>query len=146
MRLVVIATILSSFAAHGVSSESIRIQGSVEVFDRVGAALAERFGARYGDVSLAWDAAGSGAVFAALFAGAADLGVSTRTIDAQELELARRLGLELKESALASTGSRSSSIRTTTFRASRSNSSRRSTLVASFAGLGSAASMSRSSF
>ena len=39
MRLVLVATIVSSFAAHGVSSESIRIQGSVDVFDRVGAAL-----------------------------------------------------------------------------------------------------------
>lgn len=104
MRLVLAATILSSFAAHGVSSESVRIQGSVDVFERVGAALTERFGARYGDVSLAWDAAGSGAVFAALFAGTADLGVSTRAIADQEIELARRLGLELKESALALDG------------------------------------------
>ena len=104
MRFVLAATILSAFAAHGVASESVRIQGSVDVFDRVGAALTERFNARYGDVSLAWDAAGSGAAITALLAGAADLGVSTRTITAPELELARRLGLELKESALALDG------------------------------------------
>jgi len=76
----------------------------VDVFDRVGAALTARFSARYGAVSLAWDAAGSGAAFTALFAGEADLGVSTRTIVAQELELARRLGLELTETAVALDG------------------------------------------
>ena len=104
MRLVLAATILSALAAHRVSSDSVRIQGSVDVFARVGGALTERFRARYGDVSLAWDAAGSGAAFTALFAGAADLGVSTRTVTAQELELARRLGLELREIALALDG------------------------------------------
>jgi phosphate transport system substrate-binding protein len=104
MRFALAATILSAFAAHGFASESVRIQGSVDVFDRVGAALTARFSARYGDVSLAWDEAGSGAAFTALFAGEADLGVSTRTIAAQELELARRLGLELTETALALDG------------------------------------------
>ncbi len=104
MRFVLAATILSAFAAHGIASESVRIQGSVDVFDHVSAALTARFSARYGDVSLAWDAAGSGAAFTALFAGEADLGVSTRTITARELELARRLGLELEETALALDG------------------------------------------
>ena len=66
--------------------------------------LSDGFGARFRDVELLWDSAGSGSAFVALFSGDADVGVVSRSVLAEEVNLASRLGLELRESTLALDG------------------------------------------
>lgn len=84
--------------------EDIRLQGSASVADALRGPLEDGFTARFADVQLTWDDAGSGAAFIALFAGDADVGIASRSVRSREVSLARRLGLELKESVFALDG------------------------------------------
>jgi phosphate transport system substrate-binding protein len=86
------------------SGQELRLQGSAVAADALRVSLMDGFTARFGDVRLEWDAAGSGAAFVALFAGDADVGVVSRRVRADEVRLAKRLGLELCESILALDG------------------------------------------
>lgn len=88
----------------GWAAEDVRVQGSMTAARTLRPLVSEAFSERYADVSLAWEGAGSGAAFTALLAGEADIGLSTRTIEEHEVELAAKLGLELRESVLALDG------------------------------------------
>ena len=98
---VVVALALSSQASGG---EDIRLQGSASAANALRSVLSDDFAARFGDVALLWDSAGSGSAFVALFSGDADVGVVSRSVRAEEVNLASRLGLELRESILALDG------------------------------------------
>jgi len=98
---IVVALSLTPPATGG---EDIRLQGSVSAADALRSVLSDGFNARFGDVELVWESAGSGAAFVALFSGDADVGVVSRSVRAEEVSLASRLGLELKETILALDG------------------------------------------
>ena len=98
---IVVALALSPQASGG---EDIRLRGSATASDALRSVLSDGFTARFGDVELLWDSAGSGSAFVALFSGDADVGVVSRSVRAEEVNLASRLGLELRESILALDG------------------------------------------
>lgn len=99
--VLIVALAVAPLARAG---EDIRIQGSVSAAHALRAHLSEGFNARYGDVELVWESAGSGAAFVSLFAGDADIGVTSRRARTEEVRLATALGLELRESILALDG------------------------------------------
>ncbi|GMR23457.1 MAG: hypothetical protein BMS9Abin37_1887 [Acidobacteriota bacterium] len=101
---VVVALALLPLSPQANGGEDIRLQGSVSAADALRSVLSDGFTARFGDVELLWESAGSGAAFVALFSGDADVGVVSRSVRAEEVNLASRLGLELKETILALDG------------------------------------------
>jgi phosphate transport system substrate-binding protein len=82
----------------------VHIQGCGLVADALRVPLSEGFHARYSDIVLTWDDAGCAAVFTSLFAGAADFGVVSRGMRADEIELAGSLGLDVRELILGLDG------------------------------------------
>ena len=98
---IVVALALSPQASGG---EDIRLQGSASAANALRSVLSDGFTTRFGDVELLWDSAGSGAAFVALFSGDADVGVVSRSVRVEEVNLASRLGLDLRESILALDG------------------------------------------
>ena len=82
----------------------LHIEGGISAAEALRETLRDGFQARYADVDLVWESTGSDAAFSALFAGDADMVVSSRTIRTDEIELARRLGLEIRELVLALDG------------------------------------------
>ena len=98
---IVVALALSPQASGG---EDIGLQGSASAADALRSVLSDGFTTRFGDVELLWESAGSGSAFVALFSGNADVGVVSRSVRPEEVNLASRLGLELRESILALDG------------------------------------------
>jgi len=97
-----LAVVLSSLEVS--AGERLRIQGAASVAERLADVVGDRFSARYADLGLEWSGAGSGGALGALFAGAAEIAINSRPASADELELARRLGLELEEVPLGLSG------------------------------------------
>ena len=95
---IIVALALSPQAS---GEEDIRLRGSASAADALRSGLSDGFTARFGDVELLWDSAWSGSAFVALFSGDADVGVVSRSVRSEEVNLASRLGLELRESILA---------------------------------------------
>ncbi len=103
-RNFVYASVLLGLALNGSSQTEIRVQGCGLVVDALRAPLSEGFHARYSDIELFWDEAVSATVFTSLFAGAIDFGVASRRMRPDEIELAGRLGLDLRELILGLDG------------------------------------------
>lgn len=103
-RFFVVVASCVGLSASGFAQTEIRIQGCGLVADALRVPLSEGFHARYSDIVLSWDDAGCASVFTSLFAGTADFGVASRSMRADEIELAGRLGLELRELVLGLDG------------------------------------------
>lgn len=82
----------------------LRIKGSDTIGGALGPALGGAFHAAHADVEVGVEALGSKTAFVGLFDGSADLGASSRPVDADELAQAARLGVTLREYVLAYDG------------------------------------------
>jgi phosphate transport system substrate-binding protein len=98
---VVVSTVLSMSAS---AQTEIRLQGCGSIADALRAPLSDGFHGRYRDILVSWDDAGSAAAFTSVFAGEADFGVVARRMRPSEVELAMRLGLDLRELILGLDG------------------------------------------
>ena len=86
------------------SVRTLRIKGSDTIGGALAPALARAFTAAQPDVELAIEALGSKTAFVGLYDGSADLGASSRPVNADELKQAARLGLTLREFVFAYDG------------------------------------------
>jgi phosphate binding protein len=91
-------------AGAGDKASALRIKGSDTIGGALGPALARAFHERRRDVDVTVEALGSKTAFVGLFDGSADLGASSRPVNADELAQAARLGVTLREYVLAYDG------------------------------------------
>ncbi len=75
----------------------LRLKGSDTIGGALAPALAKAWRKRNPQVGVAVEALGSSTAFEGLFDGSAEIGASSRTISAQEIAEAQRLGLQLRE-------------------------------------------------
>jgi phosphate transport system substrate-binding protein len=83
---------------------TVRIKGSDTIGGALGPALAEAFSQRRPDVTVTVEALGSSTAFGGLFDGSADLGASSRPVNAKEIAEAERLGVSLSETVIGYDG------------------------------------------
>ncbi|MGZ3440817.1 MAG: TonB family protein, partial [Polyangia bacterium] len=83
---------------------AVRIKGSDTIGGALAPALGRAFHAAHADVDVSVEALGSKTAFVGLFDGSAELGASSRPVDADELKQAARLGVVLREWVLAYDG------------------------------------------
>lgn len=94
-----------SFAtADGSGARTLRMKGSDTIGGELGPALARAFHERAPDLDVHIEALGSKTAFVGLFDGSAELGASSRPVNADELKQAARLGLTLREFVIAYDG------------------------------------------
>lgn len=91
-------------AAEPAQTAPIVVKGSDTIGGELGPALAKAFEAASPGSSVRWEGLGSGTAFPGLFDGSADLGASSRSVNAQELARAKELGIPLKELVLGYDG------------------------------------------
>jgi phosphate binding protein len=85
--------------AHAVS-----VKGSDTIGGELGPALAKGFEALHPGAQVKWEALGSKTAFVGLFDASADVGASSRPVNADELGQAARLGIKLQEFIIAYDG------------------------------------------
>lgn len=82
----------------------VSARGSDTIGAALGPALARAFEAASPGTSVRWEGLGSATAFPGLLDGSADLGASSRSVNAEELARAKDLGVELKEYVLGYDG------------------------------------------
>jgi phosphate transport system substrate-binding protein len=93
-----------SFAAAGAAEEVIRVKGSDTIGGALGPDLGRAYSATHPGVRIAIESLGSATAFVGLFDGSAELGASSRPVNAAELAEAQRLGVTLKETVIGYDG------------------------------------------
>jgi phosphate transport system substrate-binding protein len=83
---------------------TVRMKGSDTIGGALGPALADAFSQRRPDVTVTVEALGSSTAFGGLFDGSADLGASSRPVNAKEIAEAQRLGVALVETVIGYDG------------------------------------------
>jgi phosphate transport system substrate-binding protein len=86
------------------SAATLSVKGSDTVGGELGPALARAFEATSPSASVRWEGLGSATAVPGLLDGSADLGASSRPVNAQELAQAKRAGIELREYVLGYDG------------------------------------------
>jgi phosphate binding protein len=86
------------------AAQVITVKGSDTIGGELGPALAQAYQAAHPGVTIHWEALGSATAFPGLLDGTAQLGASSRSVNAKELALARESGVELKEYVLGYDG------------------------------------------
>lgn len=102
LLLSVAATLLAT--AGEPARPTVQVKGSDTIGGELGPALARAFEATSPGVTVHWEALGSATAFVGLLDGTADVGASSRPVNAQELERAKAAGLELREFVLGYDG------------------------------------------
>lgn len=92
------------FLLASTSGANLTVKGSDTIGGELGPALAHAYEASHPEVRIRWEALGSATAFQGLFDGSADLGASSRPIEAKELQQASELRIELKEYVLGYDG------------------------------------------
>jgi phosphate binding protein len=93
-----------SFAAEAKTARLVKIKGSDTIGGALAPALGRAFHQTHGDIDINVEALGSKTAFVGLFDGTADLGASSRPVNADELKQAARLGVTLREFVIAYDG------------------------------------------
>jgi phosphate transport system substrate-binding protein len=86
------------------AAPTLTVKGSDTIGGELGPALARAFEAASPGLTVRWEGLGSATAFPALLDGTADLGASSRSVNAEELARAREAGVELREFVLGYDG------------------------------------------
>jgi len=86
------------------AAPTLTVKGSDTIGGELGPALARAFESAAPGVTVRWEGLGSATAFPALLDGSADLGASSRSVNADELARAKEAGAELREFVLGYDG------------------------------------------
>jgi phosphate binding protein len=86
------------------AAPTLTVKGSDTIGGELGPALARGFESAAPGVAVRWEGLGSATAFPALLDGTADLGASSRSVNAEELAQAKEAGVELREFVLGYDG------------------------------------------
>jgi phosphate transport system substrate-binding protein len=95
---------VTSAAGPAPAPPTIVVKGSDTIGGELGPDLAKAFSAASPGVTVRWEALGSATAFVGLFDGTADLGASSRSVNAAEMARAKELGIDLREYVLGYDG------------------------------------------
>ncbi len=94
----------ASPAAPAPGAQVVQVKGSDTIGGILGQEIAKAYRRLHPDVEVRWEALGSATAFVGLLDGSAALGASSRSVKADEVAAAKRLGLELREYVLGYDG------------------------------------------
>ena len=90
--------LLATLGGTGLAqSDSVRVRSAEWLPDGLVERLRSSFAKASPDLRLEWQSAGTGSVLTGLFDGSADIAISARSANVREREMARRLGVDLRE-------------------------------------------------
>jgi phosphate binding protein len=104
MRALACALLLLASTASAGEPRVVSVKGSDTIGGELGPQLGKGFEALHPGVRVKWEALGSKTAFVGLFDGSADVGASSRPVNAEELAQAARLGIKLQELIIAYDG------------------------------------------